>query len=73
MMHSQNYSTWHLGSGEVEPAKLANWSVIKQILSKKFVASHELTLSFSCLLAADNIDNVLMTLSFASYDKISPD
>ena len=70
MMQSQNYSIWYLGCGEVE---LASWSVMKHISTKKFVASHELTLSSSWLLTEDSINNVLMTFSIASYDKISSD
>ena len=46
---------------------------MRRNLSKEFVASHELTLSSSCLLIADSIDNMLMTFSVASYDKISSD
>ena len=70
MMQSQNYSIWHLRSGEVESA---SWSEMKHILSKTIVASHELTLSSSCLITADRIENVLIIFSIASYDKIFSD
>ena len=60
----QNYSIWHLESGEVEPA---SWSVMKYTLSKTIVASHESTLSSSRLLTADSINNVLMTFSIVSW------
>ena len=37
------------------------------------VASHELTLSSSCLITADGIGSVLMIFSIASNNKISSD
>ena len=37
------------------------WSreLVMHILSKKFVASHELTVSSSCLITAERLDNLL--------------
>ena len=37
------------------------------------VASHELTLSSSCLITADRIGSVLTIFSVASYNKLSSD
>ena len=51
MMQSQNYSLCYLGSGAGK--------LVMHILSKKFVASHELTLSSSCLITAERLGNLL--------------
>ena len=51
MMQSQNYSLCYLGSGAGK--------LVMHVLSKKFVASHELTLSSSCLITAEGLDNLL--------------
>ena len=50
MMQSQNYSLCYLGSGAGK--------LVMHILSKKIVASHELTLSSSCLIRAERLDNL---------------
>ena len=47
--------------------------MIRHILSKMSVASHELTPSSSCLIKADTIGSVLVIFSVASYNKISSD
>ena len=51
MMQSQNYSLCYLGSGAGK--------LVMHILSKKFVASHELTVSSSCLITVERLDNFL--------------
>ena len=66
----QHMVSWKSRSGAIKAGKLIS---DEAYFEQKFVASHELTLSSSCLLTADSIDNVLMTSSVANYDKISSD
>ena len=71
MMQSQNYmASWKWRSGDSKAGKVISDEVY---FEQKIVPSHELTLSSSCLLTADSIDNVLMTFFVASYDKIPSD
>ena len=66
----QYMASWKWRSGASKAGKLIS---DEAYFEKKIVVSHELTLSSSCLLTADSIDNVLITFSVVSYDKISSD
>ena len=79
-LNPENYNQFEVDDAKSKLQYMASWkwrSGASKLISdeacleQEFVASHELTLSSSCLITADRTDNVLMIFSVVSYDKIS--